>query len=148
MSSKQRRRFDAQQKAQIVRRHLSGKVPISDLADEFGVQPSQIHTWATNGDVGPRYLLSIPAAIAPNSTPLRWLSKIRLRGQTAHADETERDDDAGDDRSLLNVHVCDLKSQIAPQAPELIHCRRLFGWRLLVGSLAEKPPEPTRLSKL
>jgi transposase-like protein len=45
MSSKQRRRFDAQQRARIVRRHLSGKVPISDLADEFGVQPSQIHAW-------------------------------------------------------------------------------------------------------
>ena len=45
MSSKQRRRFGAEKKAQIVRRHLAGKVPVSDLADEFGVQPSQIHAW-------------------------------------------------------------------------------------------------------
>ncbi len=45
MSSKQRRRFGAEKKAQIVRRHLADKVPVSDLADEFGVQPSQIHTW-------------------------------------------------------------------------------------------------------
>lgn len=36
MSSKQRRRFGAEKKARIVRRHL---------ADEFGVQPGQIHTW-------------------------------------------------------------------------------------------------------
>lgn len=28
-----------------MRRHLSEKVAISDLADELGVQPSQIHTW-------------------------------------------------------------------------------------------------------
>jgi transposase len=40
-----RRHFSASQKAQIVRRHISGKEPVSNLADEFGVQPSQIHTW-------------------------------------------------------------------------------------------------------
>jgi transposase len=40
-----RRSFSASQKAQIVRRHLSGKEPVSKLADEFSVQPSQIHTW-------------------------------------------------------------------------------------------------------
>ena len=40
-----RRRFSSEQKAMIVRRHLSGKEPVSNLADEFGVQPSQIHLW-------------------------------------------------------------------------------------------------------
>jgi transposase len=40
-----RRHFSASQKAQIVRRHISGKEPVSNLADEFGLQPSQIHTW-------------------------------------------------------------------------------------------------------
>ena len=40
-----RRHFSVAQKAQIVRRHLSGKEPVSKLADEFGVQPSQIHIW-------------------------------------------------------------------------------------------------------
>ena len=40
-----RRHFSVSQKAQIVRRHLSGKEPVSNLADEFGLQPSQIHTW-------------------------------------------------------------------------------------------------------
>lgn len=45
MSSKSRRRFGAEMKAQIVRRHLADKTPVSDLADELGVQPSQIHTW-------------------------------------------------------------------------------------------------------
>jgi transposase-like protein len=40
-----RRHFTPEQKAQIVRRHLSGKEPISNLADEFGLQPSQIHNW-------------------------------------------------------------------------------------------------------
>lgn len=45
MSSKSRRRFGAEMKARIVRRHLADKTPVSDLADEFGVQPSQIHGW-------------------------------------------------------------------------------------------------------
>jgi transposase-like protein len=43
--SRARRNFTADQKAQIVRRHLSGKEPVSTLADEFGLQPTQIHTW-------------------------------------------------------------------------------------------------------
>ena len=43
--SKPRRRFTAEQKAEIVRRHLSSKEPVSDLADDLGVQPSQIHLW-------------------------------------------------------------------------------------------------------
>jgi transposase len=43
--SRKRRHFSDQQKADAVRRHLSGKVAVSDLADELGVQPSQIHQW-------------------------------------------------------------------------------------------------------
>jgi transposase-like protein len=43
--SRTRRNFTAEQKSQIVRRHLSGKEPVSALADEFGLQPTQIHTW-------------------------------------------------------------------------------------------------------
>jgi transposase len=40
-----RRHFSASQKAQIVRRHLSCKEPVSELTDEFGLQPNQIRTW-------------------------------------------------------------------------------------------------------
>jgi transposase-like protein len=45
MSNGSRRHFSAQQKAEIVRRHLVGKEAVSDLASEFQVQPSQIHAW-------------------------------------------------------------------------------------------------------
>ena len=45
MSHNKRRHFTPEQKAQIVRRHLSGKEPVSALAEEFDLQPSQIHTW-------------------------------------------------------------------------------------------------------
>ena len=47
-SSKPRRHFTPAQKAEIVRRHLSGKEPVSNLADEFGLQPSLIHLWIKN----------------------------------------------------------------------------------------------------
>jgi len=40
-----RRRFGDDQKALIVRRHLADKIPVSDLADEYQVQPSQIYLW-------------------------------------------------------------------------------------------------------
>jgi transposase-like protein len=40
-----RRHFTREQKADIVRRHLAGREPVSTLADEFGLQPSQIHAW-------------------------------------------------------------------------------------------------------
>jgi transposase len=40
-----RRTFTAQEKAAIVLRHLVDKTPVSDLADEFGLQPTQIYAW-------------------------------------------------------------------------------------------------------
>ena len=43
--ARSRRTFTSQQKAEIVRRHLSGKEPVSKLAEELGVQPGQIHQW-------------------------------------------------------------------------------------------------------
>ena len=38
-----RRHFSAEQKAQVVRRHLAGKEPVSKLAEELQIQPSLIH---------------------------------------------------------------------------------------------------------
>lgn len=40
-----RRHFGDDQKAAIVRRHLADKVPVSDLADEYHLQPSLIYLW-------------------------------------------------------------------------------------------------------
>ncbi len=43
--SKSRRSFSDEVKADAVRRHLTDKVPVSELAAELDVQPSQIHLW-------------------------------------------------------------------------------------------------------
>jgi transposase len=40
-----RRRFSSDEKAKILKRHLSDRVPISDLCDEHGVQPSVVYGW-------------------------------------------------------------------------------------------------------
>jgi transposase-like protein len=45
MSNGIRRHFTPQQKAEVVRRHVTGKEPVSKLAEELCVQPSQIHGW-------------------------------------------------------------------------------------------------------
>ena len=40
-----RRKFTAEQKAAILRRHLQDKVPVSDLCDEYKIQPSVLYGW-------------------------------------------------------------------------------------------------------
>ena len=44
-NERKRRHFSDEQKATVVRRHLGDKVPVSDLADEYQIQPSQIYLW-------------------------------------------------------------------------------------------------------
>jgi len=36
-----RRRFLAEEKVKILRKHLVEKAPISDVCDEYGIQPTQ-----------------------------------------------------------------------------------------------------------
>jgi len=43
--TKSRRNFSSPEKANIIRRHLIDKVPVSDLCDEYDLQPTQIYNW-------------------------------------------------------------------------------------------------------
>lgn len=45
MNEKTRRKYTAEQKAEILARHLKGKESVSDLCDEFGLQPSLFYRW-------------------------------------------------------------------------------------------------------
>ena len=40
-----RRHFTAEEKATILRRHLADKIPVSDLCDEYHIQPSLLYLW-------------------------------------------------------------------------------------------------------
>ena len=42
---KKRRPFTSEDKAAILRRHLADKVPVSDLCDEYTIQPSLFYPW-------------------------------------------------------------------------------------------------------
>lgn len=44
-SKKTRRKFSTEQKAVIIRRHLKDKVAVSDLCDEYKIQPSMFYEW-------------------------------------------------------------------------------------------------------
>lgn len=43
--TRSRRTFTAQEKAAVVKRYLVDKIPVSDLCDELGLQPTQVYTW-------------------------------------------------------------------------------------------------------
>jgi transposase-like protein len=42
---KQRKHFTSEDKVKALRRHLVEKVPISDLCEELGIQPTQFYRW-------------------------------------------------------------------------------------------------------
>ena len=43
--SKKRKRYTAKQKVEILREHLENQVPASEIAERYGVHPSQILRW-------------------------------------------------------------------------------------------------------
>ena len=44
-AKRRRRQFSPEDKATILRRHLVDKVPVSDLCEEYKLQPSVFYTW-------------------------------------------------------------------------------------------------------
>jgi transposase len=44
-STKPRRHFTPEEKATILRRHLADKVAVSDLCDEYHIQPTLFYLW-------------------------------------------------------------------------------------------------------
>jgi len=45
MSQGTRRKFSAEDKAAILRQHLVDKKPVSDVCEEYGIQPSVFYAW-------------------------------------------------------------------------------------------------------
>jgi transposase-like protein len=44
-SKRSRRQFTTEQKVAILKRHMVDKVPVSNLCDELGLQPSVVYHW-------------------------------------------------------------------------------------------------------
>lgn len=45
MAKRKRRNYSNEQKAEILRRHMVDKLPVSDLCDEYKLQPSVFYGW-------------------------------------------------------------------------------------------------------
>lgn len=45
MMERKRRRFGAEEKVRVLRRHLVDKVSISELCEEHGIQPTVFYRW-------------------------------------------------------------------------------------------------------
>ena len=43
--SKERKHYTAEEKVAVLRRHLLDKVPVSDLCEELGLQPTVFYRW-------------------------------------------------------------------------------------------------------
>ena len=43
--TKKRKQYSAQEKVVILRKHLLDKIPISELCDEYGLQPTVFYRW-------------------------------------------------------------------------------------------------------
>lgn len=79
MPRKKRRRFTPDAKAAILRRHLSDKVPVSDLCDEYKLQPSVFYQWQ-------RQLLDNAAkALAPDRSTVTREKKLEGQVETLEA---------------------------------------------------------------
>ena len=42
---KRRRKFSSQEKALVLREHLIDRMPVSDLCDKHGIQPTILYSW-------------------------------------------------------------------------------------------------------
>ena len=42
---KRRKQYSAQEKVAILRKHLLDKIPVSELCDEYGLQPTVFYRW-------------------------------------------------------------------------------------------------------
>ncbi|MGD2103253.1 MAG: transposase [Acidimicrobiia bacterium] len=87
MSQKKRRRrhFSPEEKAAILRRHLADKVSVSDLCDEYKLQPSVLYQWQ-------RQLLDNAArALEPRRGTDRQEAKLEAKIQTLEAKLQRKD---------------------------------------------------------
>ena len=71
ITKKRRRQFTADQKALILRQMLFERIPISDLADKYDVQPSVLYHWQKQAQE------NLAAALEPQSAGKRGTRRER-----------------------------------------------------------------------
>jgi transposase len=65
-SKRARRQFTIEQKADVLRRNMIEKVPVSELCNELGIQPSLFYTWQRQAFDNLQVALNGPASTGPS----------------------------------------------------------------------------------
>ena len=88
MSKKRtRRNYTIEQKVEILRRHLVDKVPVSDLCNELGIQPSVFYQWQRQVHDNLAGALMPPPAAGPSQREKELAAEnARLKAQLAKKD--------------------------------------------------------------
>lgn len=81
---KQRRHFTPEQKISIIRQHLLDKVPVSDLCDKHGLQPTIFYRWQKEMFEGADIIFHHKNAKSPEKKLERKLNN--LEEKLAHKD--------------------------------------------------------------
>src|SRR5947209_9954549 len=66
MSKRARRQFTTEQKADVLRRNMIEKVPVSELCNELSIQPSLFYTWQRQAFDNLPAALNGPASTGPS----------------------------------------------------------------------------------
>lgn len=78
-SKRSRRLFTTEQKVAILKRHMVDKVPVSDLCDELGLQPSVFYQWQCQALENLAGAFSTPAADGPSKREKDLVARTKER---------------------------------------------------------------------
>lgn len=80
-TKRKRRQFSTEEKAAILRRHMVEKVPVSDLCNELGIQPSLFYYWQRQALENLAAALSGPAPTEPSKREKELVAENRRLGE-------------------------------------------------------------------
>jgi transposase-like protein len=87
MSKRTRRQFTTEQKADVLRRNMIEKVPVSELCNELSIQPSLFYTWQRQAFDNLPAALNGPASTGPSRREKELATEIaRLKERLSKKD--------------------------------------------------------------
>jgi len=94
-SKRSRRHFTTEQKVAILKRHMVDKVPVSDLCNELGLQPSVFYQWQRQALENLAGAFSTPADDGPSQREKALVAKTKeLEAKLAKKDNVIAEDTA------------------------------------------------------
>lgn len=82
-----RRKYTTEQKVEILRRHMVDKVPVSDLCNELGLQPSVFYQWQRQAHDNLAGALTTATPIGPSKREKELTAEVaRLEARLAKKD--------------------------------------------------------------